>query len=754
MLDWLGISALNPGLLWGALLVASPILIHLLAKRKFKVVDWAAMDFLRDADKRNRRRLRLEDLLLLALRCLAVILIAALVARLYFTESGLGALALEQARFERIILVDDSLSTRVHAGNQTLFDQTRRQLADFVRQLAARRAGDTLTLIVTSRRDEPVLAGRYLNAESAEAVVQAIEGLRPTDRPAEMQEALLAVQRHLASRAGHPNRLLYVITDLRQRDWLQTAAQAGGPAATPGADAPSAPRQGGAPAIIKRLADEVQALYLVDVGQETDGNLVVTGITPQEKTLVAGVDATFDVSVLNAGESDAEGTELAFTAGESVSLRGRLPRVPAGQTASAPFTFRFEEPGWVPVRAEIGADPLPADNVRYYAAAVSAGVQVLIVDGDPSSDPLRSESLFLARALAPPGDTRSSYAVQIVTEDQFEIASLTPYQAVFLCNVYRLSDERVASLEQWVRGGGGLAVFLGGQVDDQMYNRCLYREGKGLLPLRLVTPRGDERASTWANLVVADIRHPVLGAFEDPALRPLITGVKIFRWWGADVDRRALAAGEAAVAANLTDTDGSPALVQKRFGDGMVLAVTFPSDADWSDWPANPSYIVATLEMARHIARRTTAEGNSRVGQAIGYALDAGRYQVQASLVPPGESQPTPLQPTGEGSTVQFLYDQTERAGFYELRLVRLDGEAERVLFAANVDPDEGRLQRADPAELARRIGDKARLVRGTEVLAANASGTKAEFWRSVLVALAVVLGAEQLLAWAFGRRR
>ena len=73
------ISALNPALLWGGLAVMSPILIHLLSKRRFQVVAWAAMDFLLDADRQNRRRIRLEHLLLLLLRCLIILLAVALV---------------------------------------------------------------------------------------------------------------------------------------------------------------------------------------------------------------------------------------------------------------------------------------------------------------------------------------------------------------------------------------------------------------------------------------------------------------------------------------------------------------------------------------------------------------------------------------------------------------------------------------------------------------------------------------------------
>ena len=79
-LEQLATWLVNPWLfVAGVVAVLLPILIHLLNKRKFRVVDWAAMDFLLDADKKNRRRIRLENLILLLLRCLAVLLIGLLV---------------------------------------------------------------------------------------------------------------------------------------------------------------------------------------------------------------------------------------------------------------------------------------------------------------------------------------------------------------------------------------------------------------------------------------------------------------------------------------------------------------------------------------------------------------------------------------------------------------------------------------------------------------------------------------------------
>src|SRR5688572_28266222 len=100
----------STGLMWaGVAAICIPVILHLLNKRKFKIVDWAAMEFLLDADKKNRRRVRLENLLLLLLRCLAVLLIGLLLAR-PFIPTSLTAGILSATQYERIVIVDDSLS--------------------------------------------------------------------------------------------------------------------------------------------------------------------------------------------------------------------------------------------------------------------------------------------------------------------------------------------------------------------------------------------------------------------------------------------------------------------------------------------------------------------------------------------------------------------------------------------------------------------------------------------------------------------
>ena len=128
-MTWLASWMFNPLMLGlGALAILSPLIIHLLNKRRFKIVDWAAMDFLFDADKKNRRRIRLENMILLALRCLAMILLGFLLARPFLPSQLAGVLGKSQ-EFQRIFVLDDSLSQRPATGHAPRRDNRRGRLA-------------------------------------------------------------------------------------------------------------------------------------------------------------------------------------------------------------------------------------------------------------------------------------------------------------------------------------------------------------------------------------------------------------------------------------------------------------------------------------------------------------------------------------------------------------------------------------------------------------------------------------------------
>ena len=90
MSSWILQYFLNPLFFWpGMALVAAPIVIHLINRLRYKRVRFAAMDFLLASQKRNQRRVLIEQLLLLLLRVLLILAIVALLARLILDPSQL-----------------------------------------------------------------------------------------------------------------------------------------------------------------------------------------------------------------------------------------------------------------------------------------------------------------------------------------------------------------------------------------------------------------------------------------------------------------------------------------------------------------------------------------------------------------------------------------------------------------------------------------------------------------------------------------
>src|SRR5947208_2972669 len=77
----------------GAIAALGPIIIHLLNRRRYRVVDWAAMDFLREALQRSRRILQWRDMLLLALRVLCMLLFGLALAQPFFARAEAGTAA-------------------------------------------------------------------------------------------------------------------------------------------------------------------------------------------------------------------------------------------------------------------------------------------------------------------------------------------------------------------------------------------------------------------------------------------------------------------------------------------------------------------------------------------------------------------------------------------------------------------------------------------------------------------------------------
>src|SRR5579862_1290590 len=200
---------LNALLLYGTILGSVPVIIHLLNKRRFKPIQWAAMEFLLQAIQKNARRLQLRDLILMLIRAFAVICLALALARPAVTMHGIpGAGNSTRA----VILLDNSMSMGYNNGREARFEVAKKMAKAVINQLepGSRCALLTFNDDVKKPLGDPTDNLAFLEQELANSV-------QLSDGGTNVEKAISAVQKlfdtDIDYRQGR--RELYIITDMQ-----------------------------------------------------------------------------------------------------------------------------------------------------------------------------------------------------------------------------------------------------------------------------------------------------------------------------------------------------------------------------------------------------------------------------------------------------------------------------------------------------------------------------------------------------------
>ncbi|MCB1096859.1 MAG: PQQ-binding-like beta-propeller repeat protein [Verrucomicrobiae bacterium] len=754
----------------GLIATAAPILIHILNKRRFKRVDWAAMEFLRRAYKVRRRRVKLEELLLLAMRCLIVALFGAALAQPFFNQGAAGG-SLGDARTDRIIVLDDSLSMKARSGISSPAEEASKLLRNWISDLATSDSADSITILRTSNPAEPLFNGVPLTEDVTSQILEELKDLLPAPSAGNLASAMLEVEKILGDGTERAvNQSVYVITDMRAKDWAS--------AKEPGIDSTLLES-------IQRISEKANGAWVIDLAGEQRGNLAIEAIAPADVALVAGTMSRFSVVVRNYSEREVSGAKVSLAAGTGAPQTADLEPIPAKGTGTATFNVALPDaPAGpegaetvvlppVPLHARISGtsddttDALPDDDERYFPVRLSSGIRVLVVDGDPSGTFGQSETYFLTRALAPRGNTRSGVSTTVVDESEFSTLELDPFQVIYLCNVYAIPDDRRIALENWVRGGGGLVVSLGDQIDQNDWNDKLFRNGQGLLPVRLESVEGDETEQTWTYFDPQNAQHAIFKVFEG-GQNPLRSNVKVFQWWKTSLPPEPTATTDeeapavTAVLANFSTDDKSPAIVERPFGKGNVLAITTSMDVDWSNWPLDISYLVVMQEITRHVAQSNVREGEIGVGSAISQNVDLSRFRPDVIVTEPSAESRTvqarPAEGSGTGATNWVAeFTDTATPGFYTVSVRPTDGSAQQdILYAANLELAESDLAIASREAVSRDLAQAGiGYVQSPESFEAlDEESEKSGIWRYVLYAVLALMAVELFYGWRIAAQR
>lgn len=772
----MGSFFLHGALAWGTLaLVSIPIIIHLLNRRRFRRVDWAAMEFLLEALKRNRRRVRLESLLLLLVRIALMALLGLALARPMLSDQGFGWLSGAFRSEEKVFILDDSFSMTRREADRSAFQRASEGLAVQVRRMGERGGGDRLTVLRASRPQSPIVRGVFVDRERAATLEQSLSRLSPTDTRMRLAEALVTIS-ELSTLDGADGparpRAISILTDLRASDWT----------AGPGGTQPN----GAVAAALTRLTESAERptrIVVLDVGGDDPANIAITDVRIDGGKPIANVPATFEVDVRNAGLTAARsiGVRLRFAAAPAAlgpasggaSLLGpSIDELGPGETrtVTATCTFRTAGPYGLLIELTGVGDALPGDDVFPVAVEVTPGTDVLLVNGEPSSDPYEGETDYLAEALSPRGDIDSGLRPEVILDDALGQKDLTPFAAVFLANVNNLPEQLPGALRTFVEEGGTLVVFPGDQTDATLLNRQL-AAAEPTPAAEPASPEAAKRPATSASLLPARLRelktldppvtlaaqldHPYFRVFrEAPELLSLSRFSRLF-----EVERLS----SSQVLASFRDPNASPALLERAVGKGRVLLFTMPGDAEWSDWPTSPSYLMLLQEITKAAARSRAGGEPSFAGSVVRLPVDIAVNEPEARWRPvlyPDAPEVTlraaPAADTPPGAPPRFevVIDDTYRAGLAALLLKTKTGEEEWRQLALRRDPRESDLTRLSAERLTSLYPDAEITVLKDSTALAEVGRGGFEVSDALLWGFLAFLLLESILARWFARHR
>lgn len=650
------ISLLFPGMLLGAALVALPIVAHLMHRRARRRVVFPSVDLLVSAAASRSSLFRLRRWWLLLLRCLAVIAVV-----LAFTQPVWQSARAQKAGGQSaavVFLIDQSASTGQLLGGIPAMQSMRAEVEKVIDTLTP--GEDRANIVYATARPYAAFPSMTANTDALRAE---LSELAPTYERADLSGALALASRLLLDHAGPKH--LVIATDLQASNWddalKQTSSERSLPAGT--------------------------RITLLAPQHVPPTNLSLHAPAAHPRTPRTHDPVNLTVAVTNHSDRVRSATVQLSIDGQPTDSQS-LTMEPRQQREVA-FTATLDRPGEHRVVFSLPADGLAMDDTSYLVVRCVDHTPVTVITDDDTDTP-GTAGYYLLRALAPHGDDRDRYEVTKLHSAQTPWPPLDNAQAVFVGEVGMLSDDQLTALHQYMQRGGGVVFFCGaGPVPDNLTALDALVPG-GMLPWKPAAPRVMENVDQPLTITHGDWRSTLLSQFDESAQITLSRVPIRYAWTGGIIDERARTL--------LSYSDGTPALVSRSVGDGMLVLANVSAESNHSDLGRHGLFVALMQGLAEAVGPSPTQTTPNTVGQAV--------HLMSNVPVTPNGPQPKVYQPDGrtpadatvslDNTVASIVIHTPALPGFYTAQ------QSETVLdtTAVNTDPRESDLRRVTADKL------------------------------------------------------
>ncbi|HOM58749.1 MAG TPA: BatA domain-containing protein [Kiritimatiellia bacterium] len=710
------ISFLNPLFLAALGALTLPLILHLIQSSRTERLPFSTVRFLKLAQKRSSRRIRMENLLLLILRLLLLALLALAFAMPILRTRNFGSLLSRTSRDVAIVL-DGSYSMNYRLNQQSVWNQATELAAAIVEGL-----GDNDRFCIYLAGDQVTPICEQMTGKKDEATAR----LRALPMPvgsSRLCPATLAALGTLNQEGRRGERELHILSDHQMLPWVSFSAGGEGDATAGAAGSPDPVGDKWDPSAVQ----DNTTCFVTLLGTPNPENAAVLNVELEPRLITAQTPCQVTVNLKRTGTPLETAVHLLVdgkeTARRSVMLGGE-------DEARLRFAFPPLEGGVHTAQVTTPDDSLTEDNAFHFLIHVRERLPALCVGS-------KENALFLRTALSVSADAEAVSSVEVKNISVAELGgeNLSAYSCVFLCNVLPLPGQQISLLERYAAAGGLIVLFPGdgAAVSDYAQWNSLPATPAAITEWPLEKRK---QLLTWVLP-----QHPSIRGLVEGGIAPRVVIKRQLQCETLKEKAQVVVATSA----------GVPFLINRPAGRGAVVMLTVSADRSWSDFPLSAFYLPLAHQLIQYAAG---------VGARPPYlwatdSLSLNEFLPEAtrhSTLSAPNGKPVPLRSVMvEGEAVAYA-EGLMAPGIYKLSTP--GGGGAQPALAINMLREESDLATVKPADISSILGvsalhvatGKEDLMKQLEDFRIGRSLGEALLWLTLLVAVVEVLYANSLL--------
>jgi hypothetical protein len=413
-----------PSFLWALLLIAIPIIIHLVNLRRHQTVYFSNVNFLKKVKKESQRRSKLKQLLILLCRVSLIVMLVIAFAKPYIPK---GTGEKQKANNVTCIYIDNSYSMAAEGPEGVALECAKQKAYSIINASQP----NTKFALLTNELSEKHY--RFFNAQE---ITQLIGEIEESYNQVMLSTILLRFRNMTDNFLNETDKRIYIISDFQKNS-----------------------------NDVENLKPDTIITYnFVPVSVNQVSNIFIDSCWFEAPAHYLNQLELIKVSIVNSSDEEYYGIPVNLYINDSMKALATVDLAPK-EKKSVILKYTNLKQGLQLGRVEISDYPITYDNTIYFSYNVNSAIHALLIK--PGSTNIKTQNL---EALF----SKDDYIQMDVTrDDRLQISQLSNYSTIFLYELTNISSGLGGELKKYVENGGVLVIIpaITGNIED--YNSLL-----------------------------------------------------------------------------------------------------------------------------------------------------------------------------------------------------------------------------------------------------------------------------------------